>query len=331
MEYSYFIGIDMAKLSFDMTVVDAELKFLCHSKYENTVAGVKAMIRKIKSLKIKIPEALFCVENMGSYVNNLAVASVSLELDLSLACPLDIKKSLGITRGKNDKIDSKRIACYAAVHYRKLKLYTPANETIKSLKMWLTLRERLTKDKVGMGRIIEYLAAEKKLANNTKQIAFAEKQLALIVSKIEEVEKQMVMVVKSDESINRNYDLLKSIKGVGPIIAVVMLCATDNFTKFSDCRKFACYCGVAPFECTSGTSIQGKTETSKIANIKIKTYFTSAALSAITFDQQIRKYYLRKLEEGKHKASIVNAVRFKLISRCFAVIRRGQPYVALQL
>jgi transposase len=288
------------------------------------------MIRQVKSLKIKLSEVLFCVENTGSYVTNLAVTSVDLGFNLSLACPLDIKKSLGITRGKNDKIDSMRIAQYAAIHYRKLKLYVPVKETIKSLKMWLTLRERLTKDKVGMGRIIEHLSAEKQLVDNKMQITFAEKRLAELVSKIEEIEKHMVEVIKADESVKANYDLLKSIKGVGPIVAAVMLCATENFVKFDDCRKFACYCGVALFECTSGTSIQGKTETSKIANIKIKTYLTSAALSAISFDQQIRKYYLRKIEEGKHKATVVNVVRFKLIARCFAVIRRQQPYIALQ-
>lgn len=331
MDYSYFIGIDMSKLSFDMTVIDSYLKVLCHRKFENTEVGVKSMVKLVKSLKINLSTALFCVENMGGYVNTLAVVSTSLSLDLSLACPLDIKKSLGITRGKNDKIDSQRIAQYAAIHFRKLRLYQPVSETIKSLKMWLTLRERMVKDKVGIGRIIEHLNSEKQLVKNKKQITFAQKRFDEIVLRIEEVEKNMMEVIKSDESVNANYNLLKSIKGVGPIVASVMLCTTENFTKFTDSRKFACYCGVAPFECTSGTSIHGKTETSRIANIKIKTYLTSAALSATQFDQQIRRYYVRKLEEGKHKASIVNAVRFKLISRCFAVIRRGQPYVALQL
>ncbi|MEI3119031.1 MAG: transposase [Parabacteroides johnsonii] len=34
-------------------------------------------------------------------------------------------------------------------------------------------------------------------------------------------------------------------------------CVFDNFQRFDNPRKFACYCGVAPFEHTSGISIRG--------------------------------------------------------------------------
>jgi transposase len=51
---------------------------------------------------------------------------------LALVCPLTIKKSIGLQRGKNDRIDAKRIANYAVLHYRKLKLYKlPDKELVK--------------------------------------------------------------------------------------------------------------------------------------------------------------------------------------------------------
>ena len=107
------------------------------------------------------------------------------------------------------------------------------------------------------------------------------------------------------------------------------LCVTDNFQRFSAPRKFACYSGVAPFEYSSGTSIRGKTKTSHLANREVKVYLTRAAITAIAWDPQIKAYYKRKIAEGKHKASVINAVRAKIIARCFAVIKRKTPFVTL--
>lgn len=139
----------------------------------------------------------------------------------------------------------------------------------------------------------------------------------------------MEKIIISSVTFLTNYQLLTSIKGIGPINAIVLLCVTDNFHRFSDPRKFACYCGVAPFEHSSGTSIRGKTRTSPLANREVKVYLTKAAITAISWDPQIKAYYIRKTGEGKHKASVINVVREKIIVRCFAVIKRKTPFVPL--
>ncbi|WP_231494768.1 IS110 family transposase [Polaribacter sp. Hel_I_88] len=59
-----------------------------------------------------------------------------------------------------------------------------------------------------------------------------------------------------------------SIKGVGSQTALFMIVTTNGFTKFASWRKFASYCGIAPFPNTSGTSIRGRTKVSNLANKK---------------------------------------------------------------
>lgn len=73
----------------------------------------------------------------------------------------------------------------------------------------------------------------------------------------------------------------------------------------------------------------GKTQTSSLANKEVKVYLTRAAITAISWDPQMKAYYKRKIAEGKHKASVINAVRAKIIARSFAVIRRQTPFVTL--
>ena len=179
------------------------------------------------------------------------------------------------------------------------------------LQGWIIIRDNLVKQKVSSIKLLATFSQMAKLANVTEAISFLEEQLKSIKEKILEVEEDMEQLIAVSTSLYTNYLLLRSIKGIGIINAIVLLYVTDNFQRFDNPRKFACYCGVAPFEHTSGISIWGKTQTSSLANKEVKVYLK------------------RKIAEGKHKASVINAVRAKIIARSFAVIRRQTPFVTL--
>ena len=91
----------------------------------------------------------------------------------------------------------------------------------------------------------------------------------------------MEKLIDTNSSIYTNYILLRDIKRIGVINVIVLLCVTNNFQRFDNQRKFACYCGTVPFEHTSGISIRGKTQTSPLANKEAKVYLTRAAVTAI--------------------------------------------------
>src|SRR5690625_5821397 len=74
-----------------------------------------------------------------------------------------------------------------------------------------------------------------------------EKMIKYLSKQISIVEKQMNEIIKENQSMSRNFKLLTSIKGVGPQTALFMIAYTNNFTKFKEWRKFASYCGIAPF------------------------------------------------------------------------------------
>lgn len=195
---------------------------------------------------------------MGNYVTELSVSSVSMGFSLALFCPLTIKKSIGLQRGKNDRIDARRIADYAVLHYQKLKLYKLPDKDLVRLRGWIIVRDNLVKQKVSGIKLLETFSQMSRLADVAESISFLEEQLDSIKEKILKVEEAMEKLIAANSSLYTNYILLRSIKGIGIINAIVLLCVTDNFQRFDDPRKFACYCGVAPFEHTSGISIRGK-------------------------------------------------------------------------
>ena len=331
MDYSYFVGLDVGKKSFDASLMSCNDEELSHRRFVNTESGIHGLLDWVYSHVPSGSGILFCAENMGSYVTTLCLCSQQLSFPLALECPLTIKKSIGLQRGKNDRIDARRIASYAVLHYRKLRLYQLRDKELVQLRNWMTIRDNLVKQKVSVCQLSEFTSEASVLADLSESSVFLQNQLVRLRDEISYVEQEMAKIISSSAPLAENYELLTSIKGIGMINAILLLCVTDNFSRFSDPRKFACYCGVTPFEHTSGSSIRGRTRTSVLANRKVKVYLTRAAITAMAWDPQLKAYYKRKTEEGKHKASVINAIRAKIIARCFAVIKRRTPFVTLSV
>ncbi len=118
-----------------------------------------------------------------------------------------------------------------------------------------------------------------------------------------------------------------SLPGIGPITAVYLLGCTANFAAKPSGKQLACYAGLAPFAHTSGTSIRGKPKVHKMANKELKTLLHQGARSVIQHNAELRQYYERKIGEGKHDLSAVNAIKNKIVLRVAAVINHQKPYV----
>ena len=111
------------------------------------------------------------------------------------------------------------------------------------------------------------------------------------------------------------------------INALTILIYTENFTRFTDCRKFSCYVGVVPFDKSSGTSLNRGKRINRLANIQIKTLLTQAAKCAVVHNPKLRNYYQRKMAEGKSMKIVINNVRNKLLQIMFALVQKGQSYI----
>ncbi len=329
MKKTLFIGIDFSKKTFDVSVIHQDnLQKVDYQQFENSKEGCSALLKWIKTLtKEPCSHWLFCGEHTGLYSVCLSEFLIKKGLFIWLENPLQIKMSSGIKREKNDKVDSREIALYAYRYQDKARVYQLPEKALKSLELLLSFRERL----VGNKQVLLISASEIRRVMNRDATARyiyeqSKKDVERINKEIKEVEKRMLEQIASDESLQENYELVSSIKGVALINTVAILVATQNFTRFENSRQFACYAGMAPFGKQSGTSINTKPRVSGLANKKIKVLLTQAVQCAIRHDRNIRQYYERKLAEGKNKWLIINNLRNKMIHRIFAVQRNKQLY-----
>lgn len=330
MNYQYYVGIDVSKETLDVVVVSST--GLQEFKISNCPKAIKQLLKSWQKTKsVDAPNTLFCLEPTGHYSNVTITTLLSLSLDVWVANPTDIKNSIGLQRGKNDRIDARRIAEYAMRFKDKVRLVQPSEIETQEIRQLLTQRERLVADRAKyIGQINDFKGTLSKQVYAI--ISKANRQVITAYDKaIREVEKQMEALIHAIPELEEQYKLLQTVSGVGKVLAQTLIAYTSGFDRFDTPRAFACHAGVAPFEYTSGSSVRSRNKVSHRANERLKCLLHLAALSSIRFNGELREYYLRKVEEGKSKMSVLNAIRNKIIYRIFAVIKRKTPFVPLEM
>jgi len=328
MEFKFFIGIDVSKDTLDIGLLDAnQPDAVIHKQVSNDDTGITVMLDWLqKQDGFLMESSLFCLEHTGMYNYPLLQFFSQRGTSVWVENPVQIKKSLGLQRGKNDKVDALRIAQYAYRSRQQVRLWQPAREVIDRLKHLSALRERLVETRKRLLTPVEELSKVGNVVIAKVLEKAMKKTIAGLDKDLEAIEDQMKDVIDGDDDLRNLYGLVTSVVGIGFVTAVNLIVYTNEFKLFSNHRQFACYSGVAPFEYRSGSSIRGRTKVSHMANKKMKKYLHMASLTGIKFDEGLKAYYDRKVTEGKNKMSVLNAVRNKLLARVFAVVTRGVAY-----
>lgn len=323
--YQETVGIDVSKKTIDAYCYQAQV----HKAFVNDIIGYKSLLKWVLKTT-KTSDVFYCFENTGYYSLKLALYLHSQNIVYIEESPLKIKRSSGIVKEKTDRLDACLIARYAWLYREELTPSTVKSTSHLELGRLLALRDQLVRNNAGLKGTLKELRAL--LSNTTTDAGCISltRSIAYIEKQIKGIEDRITDIIAADTSMSKNYQLLSSLKGVGLVVASQFIYHTGNFTRFDNWRAFSSYCGTAPFEHRSGTSIHRRKQCHYLGDRKMKSLLSMASVSAIQHDSELRLYYKRKLAEGKDKMVAVNNVRNKLIARAFAVIKRGTPYVVLQ-
>ena len=242
-----------------------------------------------------------------------------------------IRYSMGVQRGKTDALDALNIARYACKNERTSRLWKPQSELLTQLKALTALRNRLISVQNQLRLPLkEAQDFSSKPLSKTLQKASAA-SLKALEKDLLQVNKQIDTLIKTDEELNRLFNLLTSIAGIGAVTATQFILTTQAFSDGKNAKQFVpagnrSYAGVAPFPYQSGSSVRGRTKVSPMADKQMKTLLHLAAMGAIRSKGELQDYYQRKVKEGKNKMSVLNAVRNKLVLRVFAIVSKNQKY-----
>lgn len=324
MEKHIYIGIDVSNATLDLCVRKEQTQesFIIN----NQVKDIRKFFSAFKRHKL-----IIAMENTGRYNWFLYEVLGELPHTVFVLPPLHLKKSMGFTRGKNDKVDAIRIAGFIEKHHQELKPWSPPSVSIQKLKVLLTERNFRIKAKRQLLKQKHDYARMKKLGISGDLLTLNQELTAQIDLQIKQLETDIQQLICSDDLLKEQSDLMQTIPGVGKVLTWVIIAKTEGFTTITDPRKMACYSGVVPFDFQSGTSINGRKRVSVYADKYAKSTLHLAAMRAVRLENDLKAYYQRKVAQGKNKMLVLNAVRNKIIHRIFAVIRDQKPYTLLQV
>ena len=313
------VSIDVSSKTLDICIKeDGGKRF---EKIDNTVKSIKSFFKSLN-----LPETIVAMENTGRYNWALYEVLANFKGKVYVIPPIHLKKSMGLVRGKNDKIDAERIGLFIAKNEADLVPWKQAPERLRKLKILLT--ERLSRIKMKRQlsiqkhdyKLMKTMGLDKKLTKLNAQL------IESIEQQLKEIESNIEALIQEDVAMKNQASLIKSVPGVGKVLCWTFLAKTEGFTLINDPRKMACYSGVVPFDHQSGTSIKWKPKVSVFADKTLKSILHLAAMSAIRLNNDLATYYKRKVNEGKNKMSVLNAIRNKIIHRVFAVIKNQKKY-----
>lgn len=313
------IGIDISSKTLDICLQEeGKAEFFTIA---NEVKAIHAFFKKLTKEQVVV-----AMENTGRYNWQLYEALPKYNFEVYVISALHLKKSTGLARGKNDKIDAERICKFIQKNQDECAVWKPVATNIQRMKILLTernsrikMKRQLTGQKSDY-QLMDKIGLKKQLTKeNQDLIDFVQKQ-------IDKLEAEIEKIVQADESIKEQAKQIRSVPGVGSVTSWIMIAKTEGFTTITDPRKMACYCGIVPFEHQSGTSVKRKPRVSPYADKGVKTILHLAAMSAIRLDNKLGDYYRRKVAEGKNKMSVLNAVRNKIVHIIFALIKNQATY-----
>lgn len=325
MKIKHVVGIDVSKLTLDFHHHGSAVK---SKTISNDDKGYRSLLGSLKKeVSPDLGGIMIVMEHTGYYSYSLEQFLNKHKISYTKKPALDIKRSCGMIRGKSDKADAKMISRYGWMRKEELQPLKPLSDSHLELQQLMAHRDKLVADRASYQSRIKELKVQLKnrLSDHVLKSSINMQQvLSVEIKNAEDAIQQLI--IKTPE-VHTNYELIKTVRGIGFATAVHFIISTENFSRFNNHRKFACYCGVAPFENSSGTSVRGKTKVSSLANRKLKSLLTMAAISAIQHDVDLKEKYKQKVQEGKPKMCALNIIRAKLIERVFTVIKRQTPYI----
>lgn len=326
-----FIGIDVSKEKLDATIIkstDSRHETVGYEVFENSKDGIRKLSGWVrKTTKAAKEECLYCAETTGGYDRLLCEQLYAKGCAIWRESALEIKRSSGLRRGKDDKADSKAIAEYAMRHSDKAEPYRPSDKKLEELRGLYLYRDSLVEEKkVKATRAKEIKATSASSPSATFMYKTSMEDVKRIESRIRECEKRIGRLIASDDDLARNYKHVTSVKGVSLVNGVALLVYTGNFTKFSSPNKLATYYGVAPFRNQSGTSVNSRADVRCYCNRKLKGQLSQAALIAVLYDSTLKAYYDRLISAGKPRGIALNNVKNKLLHIIFSLVEHDCDY-----
>ena len=184
MKQCLIVGVDVSKETLDIFCKPGGQ----HVQINNKLSGFKDLLRFLKPQISSDTEVLVVMEHTGFYSYRFERFLQSKAMSYCKLPALEIKRSIGMVRGKNDKIDAERIASYGWLRHEMLQADRYPAEALVKLRAMLSTRQKLVRDRTGWQSRLKELIAGEVFEKTDALIRMHRQEIQQLSKHIEEIE-----------------------------------------------------------------------------------------------------------------------------------------------
>lgn len=315
------IGLDISKSSISVYIPinKAELTI------DNTPKGIRELYVKLKKLyKKTVNDLVFVYEPTGSYSSPLKHFCYEKGIKVFMINPKQSKnyaKAIG-QRNKNDRVDA-RMLSRAVVVAREEEIRVPQiDSVVEEIKELMNLYRFTVKQRVQMSNHLESLHEAEASPYVLKEL---KKRIKAQKHKETEIMERIEALIGSHETLQAKYTAIHSIPGIGKVGATVLLHLFIKYPKANQ-KQIVSLTGLDPIERESGTSIRSRTKISKAGSRLYRGSLFMSSMSATRYNEELKSFYERLKNNGKHTTAAQIAVMRKLVVIAHALFKKGEHY-----
>ena len=297
-----FVGIDVSGATLDLVhSQDPSIR-----SFANDAQG----IGKIVDLLAPLSPQLIVIESTGKLEHPLLLALLEAGLPVARVDPKRVRLfAYGIGQlAKTDPIDARVLMKFAELAAPRL--------TEKKAENRAELAELL----VCRRQLIDTRTAHQNQLSRRKSLASV---LSHLKSRIEKLDKQIEKIVDNDDDMRQMEKLLRSFKGVGPVLAATVISQLPEIGKLGHSQLTALV-GLAPYNRDSG-SFSGK-RSIRGGRTAVRNVFYMCTVAALRHNPTLRQTYQRLRAAGKvAKVALVACAR-KFLRILNAMVRDNQNW-----
>jgi len=175
--------------------------------------------------------------------------------------------------------------------------------------------------------------ALQQLARQSVGVSFladaAQVEMRCLLAQIDRLEQQRQQVDQALEQLMGQVPQhLTTIPGIGPVTAAAILAEIGDVQRFATVEKLVAYAGIDASVYQTGEFAATQRHMSKRGSPYLRHALWQAATAALLHHPELKAYYARKRQEGKHHGTALGAVCRKLLARIYVVLKENRPYRA---
>jgi transposase len=321
MELNY-IGADIAFETFVISRKTNTAKSYALSTIANTDDGISELLKTLN------PEQdCIVMEATGVYHLRLAYTLCEYNIKVCVCNPLTIRRFAEMKGRvtKTDEMDALVLMQYG--EQETPPFYQVPDASLDELRQRRTLLGQLQKRLQMSKNNLHHFEQHPKGDIFVQEVLIDE--IEYLSQKIKEIKSKITQIIEDDY--DDQMKLLKSVPGIGDVLAATIIDAANSFQGFDDCnvKQFAKHAGVCPNIRRSGKTVRGASTITRSGtpDLRAKLFLPAMTLATRTKeDNPFKQLYVRLREKGKSFKVAIVAVMHKLLRVAIAVLKSKREY-----